>query len=137
LLTHVPAWFAQRSWGGVNEAIGQLVAYGAVELFGAETHMYEQVQVVEVKSVGSWGAFTLGDKVIGDPWSLSASMQVSKIPGVQHEQGHYYQNLILGPFYLLGIGLPSLVHGGLHDTIHPNQPYEDFYTETWASSLGK
>jgi RHS repeat-associated protein len=124
----VAAWPVQLAWGGVNLVIGNLVAYGAVELFGAKTEMREHVQLIEIPHRG-FGAFTLGNKVIGDPKTLKNYWQ--------HEQGHYFQNLALGPMYMLVIGLPSLIHAGLHPIIHPGQPYEDFYTETWADAWGK
>jgi RHS repeat-associated protein len=136
LATHVPAWLLQRSWGLTNEIIGTVAAYGAVELFGGTTHMTEQVQIVEVPTSKAWGAFTLGDKVVGHPSVLNNPID-SGIIGWRHEQGHYYQNLLLGPLYLSVIALPSIIHAGLHDTIHPGKSYEDFYTETWASEWGK
>ncbi|MDX3775900.1 toxin TcdB middle/N-terminal domain-containing protein [Streptomyces europaeiscabiei] len=134
--SHVPAWLLQRSWGITNEAVGLIVAYGAVELFGGTTRMSEQVQLVEVPTTSNWGAFTLGDKVIGHPDFLSGTLP-SGITGWRHEQGHYYQNLLLGPLYFPVIAIPSIVHAGLHDTIHPGKSWEDFYTETWATEWGK
>ena len=54
---------------------------------------------------------------------------------VRHEYGHCLQSRLLGPFYLLVIGLPSLLwalwwHPGRHIG------YYDFYTERWADRLG-
>ena len=54
---------------------------------------------------------------------------------VHHEYGHCRQSRILGPFYLLVIGLPSLLWAL---TWHPGRrrTYNDFYTERWADRLG-
>jgi RHS repeat-associated protein len=134
----IPGYLQQRSWGIINEAVGTIAAYGAVELFGGTTVITEQVQMVKVRSEGvPWGAFAIGDKVVGDPRSLSDPLP-SGIIGWRHEQGHYYQNLLLGPLYLPVIAIPSIIHVELHPTIHPgSKTYEDFYTETWASEWGK
>lgn len=53
---------------------------------------------------------------------------------IQHETGHVMQSRILGPLYLLVIGLPSIIHAALHKYLsHDN--YYHFYTEKWANKL--
>jgi len=127
--TQLPGWIVQMTWGLLNEMIGVIAGYGAVELFGGKTRMYEHVQIIEFG--GDWGAFTLGNKVIGGS-TLQGTMP-SGIPVQRHEQGHFFQNLLLGPLYVPVIALPSIIHAGLSN--NPN--YEDFYTEAWASAWGK
>ena len=53
----------------------------------------------------------------------------------RHEYGHCLQSRILGPFYLLVIGLPSLLWALWW---HPGRSvgYYTFYTERWADRLG-
>ena len=58
---------------------------------------------------------------------------------LNHEYGHTIQSLILGPFYLLVIGLPSLIWCNLpyfkrRRTIK-HISYYSFYTEKWANRL--
>jgi len=56
----------------------------------------------------------------------------------RHEFGHCKQSLMLGPFYLLVIGLPSLIWNLLWtrtDLFSGN--YYSFCTERWADKLGK
>lgn len=56
-----------------------------------------------------------------------------------HEYGHYKQGLILGPLYLIVIGVPSLVWCWvLHPLINKFKKvsYYSFYTEKWANKLG-
>ncbi len=62
-------------------------------------------------------------------------------PTLVHEYGHTLQSLLLGPLYLLVIGLPSLTWG-----FHPHfvrrrreerLPYTAFFTERWASRWGE
>lgn len=54
---------------------------------------------------------------------------------IQHETGHVKQSRILGPLYLLVIGLPSIVHAGLHKYLCHSDNYYHFYTEKWANKL--
>lgn len=115
------------TWGLPNELMGITAGYFAVELFGATTKMWQHVQLIEVPS-SSFGAFTLGSKVVGDQSTLSAQKR--------HEQGHYFQNLLLGPFYLPVIAIPSLVHAGIYlaHGQYRGWNYHNFYTESWAEA---
>ena len=55
-----------------------------------------------------------------------------------HEKGHRIQSKILGPFYLIVIGLPSLIWATLHSSVRRlgTIDYFSFYTEKWADRLG-
>ena len=55
---------------------------------------------------------------------------------IRHELGHCKQSRMLGPLYLLVIGLPSILWAGLHRRIAPDKSYYWFYTEKWADKLG-
>lgn len=58
---------------------------------------------------------------------------------VKHELGHTRQSLILGPLYLIVIGIPSITYCGLR-RIFPSlrkKNYYDFYTEKWANNLSE
>lgn len=54
---------------------------------------------------------------------------------IKHEKGHTIQSLILGPLYLIVIGLPSIIWAGLIYK-YTNKSYCWFYTEAWADKLG-
>ena len=54
---------------------------------------------------------------------------------IKHEHGHQIQSLILGPLYLLVIGLPSLLWAAFWSS-ECKKPYNWFYTEKWADKLG-
>lgn len=57
---------------------------------------------------------------------------------IQHETGHAIQSKILGPLYLLVIGLPSLIHASIHNIwCGKNEDYYHFWTEKWANKLSK
>ena len=81
------------------------------------------------------GGISLGKTImVGSTYVLTA----------KHERGHQIQSLILGPFYLIIIGLPSLL-GNIYDRIfHADWEYEEsarwYYNqpwEHWADKLGK
>lgn len=58
---------------------------------------------------------------------------------VKHELGHTIQSKILGPLYLIVIGIPSITYCGLRK-IFPSlrkKNYYDFYTEKWANNLSE
>lgn len=58
----------------------------------------------------------------------------------RHEAiGHGTQSRMLGPLYLLVIGIPSLIWATLYGNVilPDNMTYYDFYTEKWADRLAK
>lgn len=58
-----------------------------------------------------------------------------------HEYGHTVQSLILGPLYLIVMGIPSTLWGFLPSCAkkrkEENVSYFSFFTERWANSLGE
>ena len=53
----------------------------------------------------------------------------------KHELGHCKQSMILGPLYLVVIGLMSLIWAAVWRPGY-GKSYYDFYTEKWADKLG-
>lgn len=58
---------------------------------------------------------------------------------LDHEYGHTLQSVILGPLWLIVIGLPSIIWCGAFARYREktNTDYYAFYTEKWADKLGK
>lgn len=56
-----------------------------------------------------------------------------------HEYGHTLQSLLLGPLYLLVIGLPSFICFLFYPIFKKKKEisYYDFFTEKWAEAWGK
>lgn len=75
------------------------------------------------------GGISLGQYVI-----LSARY-VLDINAWYHERGHHLQSIILGPLYLLVIGIPSLLWAAWWNPKR-SRDYHWFYTESWADKLG-
>jgi len=60
---------------------------------------------------------------------------IGKLNMMRHEYGHYKQSLMLGPFYLLVIGIPSFCWSIYYKKVKPDVSYYSFYTERWANKL--
>lgn len=56
-----------------------------------------------------------------------------------HEYGHTFQSLMLGPVYLLAVGLPSVIWNKCFCRYRREKgvSYSAFYTEKWADALGE
>lgn len=57
---------------------------------------------------------------------------------IRHEKGHTKQSRLLGPLYLIVVGIPSALwcHLGNDYREKHNVSYYDFYCEKWADQLG-
>ena len=78
------------------------------------------------------GAVTLGNYVFV---GLNSEYKET----VKHELGHTIQSKILGPLYLIIIGIPSITYCGLR-RLFPSlrkKNYYNFYTERWANNLSE
>lgn len=91
--------------------------------------------VYEWKYYRDWGSVSLGNYII-----LSSGRTPETY---RHEVGHQVQSMILGPLYLLIIGIPSICWATLWTNRNTAESlrskgitYYDFYTESWADRLG-
>lgn len=78
------------------------------------------------------GAITLGNYVFV---GLNSEYKET----VKHELGHTIQSKILGPLYLIIIGIPSITYCGLR-RLFPSlrkKNYYNFYTEKWANNISE
>lgn len=82
---------------------------------------------------------TLGSYVF---WSASTPMNGSASPTVKHHEfGHSVQSRILGPFFLIVVGIPSVsrnLYGRYYYKKHKKLwgNYFSGYPEKWADNLG-
>lgn len=98
---------------------------------------YQKGVTAEVYSWKHNGGLSLG-KYIFIPFKPDTPFSYGVMEYISHEHGHSIQSRYLGWFYLLVIGLPSLVWCncfGKYRAKH-NVSYYDFYTEKWADKLG-
>ena len=76
----------------------------------------------------AWSGLSLGDYIF-------VNARASDLM-IRHEAGHRRQSVILGPLYLLVVGLPSLVWASLKRAgLFKDRDYYSFYTERWADRL--
>lgn len=57
---------------------------------------------------------------------------------IEHEFGHCKQSILLGPFYIIIVSIPSFIWDILYcfiPYINKKYSYYDFYTEKWANDL--
>ena len=77
-------------------------------------------------------AMSLGDYIFVNPMASNKC--------IKHECGHVKQSKMLGPLYLIIIGIPSILHCWYNDFVDccwkdGRYHYEHFYTEKWAERL--
>ena len=77
-------------------------------------------------------------------WGVSLGFYVFLTPAfagdirtIQHEYGHTRQSMMLGPLYLLAVGVPSFVRASIWYVFRKlNRDYYKGYPEAWADRLG-
>ena len=123
-------YFLQMTWGIIQNALGFLIWLYVIMTGPKETRWLFHGALVtrwNLKSSMSMGMFLF----LG-----SDDMRI-----VVHEYGHSIQSCILGPFYLLIIGIPSLTWASTPFLIERRRKgryrYSSFYPEKWANHLGK
>ena len=86
---------------------------------------------------GDWGGVSLG-MFIFVPDGLPPEREARLL---SHEYGHTFQSALLGPLYLLAVGVPSFLWANLPQNRRARAerhiPYESRYPENWAEALAR
>ncbi|RUM94162.1 MAG: hypothetical protein DSZ28_04645 [Thiothrix sp.] len=91
--------------------------------------------VIIAESDRMFGGISLGKYVFVARRGCSSQQRVRLI---QHELGHARQSILLGPAYLLVIGIPSVIWATLRSAgFFKQRPYSWMYTEKWADRLAE
>lgn len=123
----------QLTWGAINTAVGLLCGIFAIVFLKGTVSRWKTVTLIAIPG-RRLQAVALGPVVIG----------IGPLPDdvLDHEMGHWYQSILLGPLYLPVIGLPSVLHALWFQRLSagarrsdPNAYYR-FYTEAWADAWG-
>lgn len=117
-------------WQLPQNIIGLIIKLINKNKKGYEEFFYNGVKVYYVKHIMNCG-ISLGDYIF-----LDNDVYLNE-KDIMHEAGHKKQSKILGWFYLLIIGLPSVI-GNIIDRIF-DKGYEWYYSqpwEKWADKLG-
>lgn len=132
----------QCTWGVLQTLLGLIVFL----LHWQDRHFSYHGAIITVwraKSSVSLGLFVF---VTDEPYfaeKFSGRMSVAELSDrlLVHEYGHTIQSLLLGPLYLLLIGIPSTLWGfspALNRKRKEAQiSYFSFFTERWANALGE
>ena len=132
------------TWCLPQSVIGFIV-YNLVKLFDrdVEERVIESTLTKVIESEKFGGGVSLGKYIliydyddaygVTDEWTKEQEEEMQK-----HEWGHTLQGFLLGPLYLLIIGIPSIVWASFFKKYRRenNVSYDSFYTESWANSWG-
>lgn len=132
----------QWSWGILQSALGLIVFLFHIH---AKHYFYHGAVVTEWKSVSSVSlglfVFVTSEPFFFDQLKNEYSAEELSERLLVHEYGHTIQSLILGPLYLIVIGIPSTLWGFLPSLNNKRKTdgisYFSFFTEKWANVLGE
>ncbi len=135
-------FICQCTWGILQTALGFIVFLLHI---GDKHYFYHGAIVTEWsdKSSVSLGLFVFVTKepYFYDKLKDEYTMEELSARLLVHEYGHTIQSLILGPLYLIVIGIPSTLWGFLpyYNKKRKEQglSYFSFFTEKWANALGE
>ena len=132
----------QCTWGFLQSLLGLIVFL----LHSKDKHYFYHGAVItrwKDKSSVSLGMFVF---VTDEPFFYEKlkdqySMEELSARLLVHEYGHTIQSLMLGPLYLIVIGIPSTLWGFLPNLNRKRKEeqisYFSFFTEKWANILGE
>ena len=127
-------YFLQWTWGIIQNIVGLIIrAYVLSKDPNKDSFKFFGAQVTEWnKGHGSMG---MGMFIFYGHKGEKDEQEV-----LVHEYGHTLQSAVLGPFYLLVIGLPSIIWATRpkYKKLREEKGirYVDFYPESWANSWG-
>lgn len=128
----------QCTWGAPQTIVGAVVYLiyrrcPHLNFHGAAATLWQHGGSV------SLGAFVFVAREQDGAWRGECSKSEMRV--LIHEYGHTIQSLILGPLYLVVIGMPSLLWAGLPFFERKRRTlgisYYWLYTEKWADRLGE
>lgn len=134
-VTRVLYWIVQWTWGAVQNVVGAVIAgVLAVRDPRRRRFAYHGALVMEWDRRGA--SMALGMFIFFGHLGMEGADET-----LVHEYGHTVQSCILGPAYLLVIGLPSFLWATLprarRGRRENGRSYFDFYTEKWANRCGE
>jgi len=121
-------WFI---WGLPQNLVG-FVMYLMFKKKAIKIEHFRDSVVLEVRHGKLGGAVSLGMFIF-----IFSDYRSRREWVVKHEYGHSIQSKILGPLYLLVIGLPSITWAGFFKEYRRKNKvsYYWFYPEKWANHL--
>ena len=135
-------WLCQSTWGFLQTMLG--LAVFLLHL-GDRHALYHGAVVTWWKSPASVSlglfVFVTDKPYFYEKLKEDYSMEELSQRLLVHEYGHTIQSLILGPLYLIVMGIPSTLWGFLPGCARMRKEkqvsYFSFFTEKWANQLGE
>ena len=132
----------QCTWGFLQTALGAIVF---ISHFSDEHFMYHGAVVTKWRSKSSVSlgmfVFVTDEPYFYEKLKNQYTMEELSRRLLVHEYGHTVQSLILGPLYLIFMGIPSTLWGFLPSLSRKRREeklsYFSFFTEAWANTLGE
>lgn len=125
------------TWGAIQSSLGLLLFL----CFIRKPHFRYKGAVVTtnavLKHIKFKGGISLGIFIFVTREISKEQLRDSAL--IRHEYGHCLQSVLLGPLYLLIIGLPSITWNILFKNWRKkhNKRYSWLYTESWADKWGR
>ncbi|MCR4855876.1 MAG: hypothetical protein K5908_06870 [Erysipelotrichaceae bacterium] len=123
-------YFLQMTWGIIQNALGFLIW-----LYVLLTGPKEERRFFYGALVTRW--YNRASMSMG----MFLFLGTDEERVIVHEYGHSIQSLLLGPFYLPVIGIPSFIWANSRHFIRERRKgryhYTSFYPERWANHLGR
>lgn len=132
VLKRIGFYFLSFTWGIITSIIGLLII-GFSALCGRVHTYHGRLYATWGKG---WGGFEMGPFfVIGEDCQSCCA----------HESGHGIQNIILGPFMIFVVSIPSCIRYWYREIIRRKDPekykqlpsYDSMWFEGWATSWGR
>ncbi len=130
----------QCTWGILQTLFGFIMF---LKYFKNKHYRYHGAVITEWDAHASMSLGLFVFIACEEPWfqkyedQMSTAELYSRL--LVHEYGHTIQSLILGPMYLIVIGIPSTMWAFLFGKKRKEEqiPYGAFFTEKWANTLGE
>lgn len=89
---------------------------------------YKNINLIVANKIFFFSGLSLGKYIFVTRKGLKDALE--------HEYGHIIQNYILGPFYLIFVGVPSIILALISlKSKYVRDNYLNFYPESWAERL--
>ena len=119
------------TWGLLTSVIGLLVTFVLSVCADKKLIKYDKVWYFKVAK--NWGGVSLGCMFIRDTTSIDTIQP--------HEDGHTYQNALLGPLFIFLVAIPSTIRYWIQRIRikqgKRNKPYDSIWFEDNATAIGQ
>lgn len=128
-------YLLQFTWGFLQNFVG-LILFLSLRKEKHEKFFGSLITLVESKGK-NWGGISFGCFIFINALREKDSLATTSV----HEYGHTIQSMLLGPFYLFAVGIPSYIwcNAKKYRALRKEKEISYFsrYPENWANRLGE